>query len=79
MVNFLHIVKNKGDLMSTIKSFSVNNGDMFYIKHGSDNFTIIDCNLVEDKKEDIIDELSMQKKKKESHDSFQHIQIKIIY
>lgn len=29
--------------MSTIKSFSVGNGDMFYINHGSDNFTIIDC------------------------------------
>lgn len=29
--------------MSTIKSFSVGNGDMFYIYHNSDNFTIIDC------------------------------------
>lgn len=29
--------------MSTIKSFSVGNGDMFYINHGSDSFTIIDC------------------------------------
>ncbi|CAM4346215.1 hypothetical protein COEX109129_19890 [Corallococcus exiguus] len=33
--------------MSIIKSFSVGNGDMFYIKHNSDNFTIIDCNLTE--------------------------------
>ena len=31
--------------MSIIKSFSVGNGDMFYIKHGSSNFTIIDCNI----------------------------------
>lgn len=29
--------------MSKIKSFSVGNGDMFYIYHNSDNFTIIDC------------------------------------
>lgn len=29
--------------MSIIKSFSVGDGDMFYICHNSDNFTIIDC------------------------------------
>ena len=29
--------------MSLVKSFSVGNGDMFYIRHNSDNFTIIDC------------------------------------
>jgi len=29
--------------MSRIKSFSVGEGDMFYIKHNSDNFTTIDC------------------------------------
>jgi hypothetical protein len=28
--------------MSIVKSFSVGEGDMFYIKHGSSNFTIID-------------------------------------
>ena len=31
--------------MSKVKSFSVGNGDMFYIKHNSDNFTTIDCCL----------------------------------
>lgn len=31
--------------MSIIKSFSVGSGDMFYIKHNSDNFTTIDCCL----------------------------------
>lgn len=38
--------------MSIVKSISVGNGDMFYIKHDSDNFTIIDCciNDVEDDK-----------------------------
>lgn len=29
--------------MSIIKSFSVGNGDMYYIDHNSDNFTTIDC------------------------------------
>ncbi len=29
--------------MSIIKSFSVGDGDMFYIKHNTDNFTVIDC------------------------------------
>ena len=43
--------------MSKIKSFSVGNGDMFYIKHGSDNFTIIDCSLSEDNSKRILDEL----------------------
>jgi beta-lactamase superfamily II metal-dependent hydrolase len=43
--------------MSIIKSFSVGNGDMFYIEHGSDNFSIIDCNLNDDRKEEIMDEI----------------------
>lgn len=29
--------------MSRVRSFSVGNGDMFYIKHNTDNFTTIDC------------------------------------
>lgn len=29
--------------MSIVKSFSVGDGDMFYINHNSDNFTTIDC------------------------------------
>jgi len=49
--------------MILIKSFSVGEGDMFYIKHGSDNFTIIDCCLLDEKKEHIVREL-----KEESHD-----------
>jgi beta-lactamase superfamily II metal-dependent hydrolase len=43
--------------MSTIKSFSVGNGDMFYIRHNSDNFTIIDCDLCEENADAIIEEL----------------------
>lgn len=40
-----------------IKSFAVENGDTFYIKHGNSNFTIIDCNLLDDRKKEIVDEM----------------------
>lgn len=55
--------------MSIVKSFSVGNGDMFYIKHNSDNFTIIDCCLEYDdsskeRKEEIIIEILNESKKK---------------
>lgn len=50
--------------MPVIKSFAVGNGDMCYIKHGSDNFTIIDCDLCEDNAEDIIAELKQESKEK---------------
>lgn len=43
--------------MSIVKSFAVGNGDMFYIQHNSDNFTIIDCNLNADTATDRINEL----------------------
>ena len=46
--------------MSIVKSMSVGNGDMFYIKHTSDNFTIIDCCLGDDNKKEIIDELKTE-------------------
>lgn len=39
--------------MSTIKSFSVGNGDMFYINHNSDNFTTIDCCYEDEDSRDI--------------------------
>lgn len=48
-----------------VKSFSVGNGDMFYIKHGSDNFTVIDSFLKEENKEDIISEIKEAKKYKD--------------
>lgn len=51
-------------IMSIIKSFSVGNGDMFYIKHNSDNFTIIDCYLKMDNKDRIIAEVKQQSKTK---------------
>jgi beta-lactamase superfamily II metal-dependent hydrolase len=43
--------------MSKIKSFSVGDGDMFYINHNSDNFTIIDCYLSDENKERIVDDI----------------------
>lgn len=50
--------------MPVIKSFAVGNGDMFYINHGSDNFTIIDCDLSEENADEIIAELKVQSNKK---------------
>jgi len=47
--------------MSLVKSFSVGNGDMFYIKHGSDNFSIIDCCLIDTEKDRIIKEINSQR------------------
>ena len=46
--------------MSIVKSLSVGDGDMFYIKHGSDNFTMIDCCMSEGDKDDIISELKSE-------------------
>lgn len=48
--------------MSIIKSYAVHDengepGDMFYIKHGSSNFTIIDCCIVEENRKRISDEI----------------------
>lgn len=43
--------------MSIVKSFSVGNGDMFYIAHNSDNFTVIDCDLCDENAERIIKEI----------------------
>lgn len=50
--------------MVKIKSFSTNNGDMFYIRHGSDNFTIIDCCIDEENKDSILNELITESKDK---------------
>lgn len=50
--------------MSKIKSFSVQTGDMFYIEHETDSLTIIDCNIVSEKEDTILNELkSIQKTK----------------
>lgn len=51
--------------MSKIKSFSVDTGDMFYINHNSSNFTVIDCNLQDERKEEIMDEVCAEAKNKD--------------
>lgn len=51
--------------MSLIKSFGIGNGDMYYIRHGSNNFTMIDCSIPEDRTGSILMELSMQSKDKQ--------------
>lgn len=50
--------------MSIVKSFSVDNGDMFYIKHGSDNFTLIDCFMPDNQKDEIIKEIQAESRGK---------------
>jgi beta-lactamase superfamily II metal-dependent hydrolase len=66
--------------MSKVKSFSVGEGDMFYIKHESDNFSIIDCCLSDDNKVGIINELKTESKDKNvcrfiyTHPDEDHIQ-----
>lgn len=50
--------------MSKVKSFSVGNGDMFFINHNSDNLTTIDCCLTEDVKDDILDEIESESSSK---------------
>ncbi|HGH3605403.1 hypothetical protein [Acinetobacter baumannii] len=64
--------------MAIVKSFAVGNGDTFYIKHGTDNFTIIDCNLSDENKDQIIQELKDQSKDKKSLGLSQLTLIKII-
>ena len=66
--------------MSIVKSLSVGNGDMFYIKHGSDNFTTIDCSLTNNNRESIIEELKRESRNKSisrfisTHPDEDHIQ-----
>ena len=50
--------------MSIIKSFSVGDGDMFYIDHNSDNFSIIDCYMDDSNKEEITSELKLKSNNK---------------
>ena len=66
--------------MGVVKTFSVGEGDMFYIKHGNDNFTVIDCCLDDDNKELIVDEIKNESKDKgicrfiSTHPDEDHIQ-----
>ena len=53
--------------MSLVKSFSVGDGDTFYIRHGSDNFSMIDCCLDDENKKTIVDEIIRESKDKGIH------------
>lgn len=53
--------------MSLVKSFSVGNGDTFYIKHKSDNFSMIDCCLEDENKKRIVDEIIKESRDKGIH------------
>ena len=69
-----------GKFMSIIKSISVGDGDMFYIKHNSSNFTIIDCFMDDTNKEKITNEIIQESSSKDikrfisTHPHNDHIQ-----
>jgi glyoxylase-like metal-dependent hydrolase (beta-lactamase superfamily II) len=50
--------------VSIVKSYAIGNGDMYYIRHGSDNFSIIDCSLPDDREGAILAELAAQSRDK---------------
>ncbi len=50
--------------MPNVKSFAVGNGDMYYIRHGSDNFTMIDCSIPDERMGSILTELATQSRDK---------------
>ncbi|MGZ2452738.1 beta-lactamase superfamily II metal-dependent hydrolase [Rhizobium ruizarguesonis] len=50
--------------MTVMKSFAVGHGDMFYIRHNSDNFTIIDCFMDDYSQEELVGELKRESKGK---------------
>ncbi len=50
--------------MSVIKSFAVGDGDMFYIRHDTDSFTIIDCFLNEQNEHIILGQVGPIRKSK---------------
>ena len=47
--------------MSLVHSYSVGNGDMFSIRHGSDNCTIIDCCVSSDDESWILEAIDKQR------------------
>ena len=51
--------------MSIVHCYAVGNGDMFSIRHGSDNCTIIDCSISDDNKQWILQEIDKQRNGKE--------------
>ena len=50
--------------MSIVHSYAVGNGDMFSIRHDSDNCTIIDCSIPKDDEERLLKQIDKQRKNK---------------
>jgi hypothetical protein len=50
--------------MSLVRSFACGDGDMYYIRHGSDNFTIIDCCIAPGTSKSVLAELELRSKDK---------------
>ena len=50
--------------MSLVHSYAVGNGDMFSIRHNSDNCTIIDCSMTKDEKEGLLKLIDEQRQGK---------------
>jgi beta-lactamase superfamily II metal-dependent hydrolase len=51
---------HEGERVSIIKSLSVGNGDMYYINHNTDNFTMIDCCMSDDDQAAVVKELKSE-------------------
>lgn len=51
--------------MSIVKSLSVGDGDMFYIMHSNDTFTVIDCCMSDEDKSRIVKELKSRSEGKD--------------
>ena len=50
--------------MSIVHSYAVGDGDMFSIRHNSDNCTIIDCSISDDNKVRLLEEIDKQREGK---------------
>ncbi len=50
--------------MSIVKSLAVGEGDMYYIRHGNDNFTLIDCCMGDDDRDAIIKQVKAESRGK---------------
>ena len=50
--------------MSIVHSYAVGNGDMFSIRHGSDNCTIIDCSISEENRDWLLERIDNQREGK---------------
>ena len=50
--------------MSIVHSYAVGDGDMFSIRHNSDNFTIIDCSISDENRDSLLQQIDSQREGK---------------